>query len=138
MTRPAARPSRDDGQITIMAVILVAGLSLLLGLVADGGAKLQALARADTIAAEAARAALTAVDARGPTTVLDAPSAIRFGHAYLTTSGHTGTVHVTGPRTVQVTVEVTGPYPLGVFGGTYRATGTAVGELGVGVRTGGP
>ena len=53
---------REAGSVTVFLAITVTGLLILVGLVADGGAKLRAAQRADAIAAEAARAAGQVID----------------------------------------------------------------------------
>jgi hypothetical protein len=65
MTRPrvANRSARgDSGQITAMAVVMMAALFLLAGLVLDGGLTLAARERVLGLAQEAARAGAQAVD----------------------------------------------------------------------------
>lgn len=135
MTCRTAR--RDGGSVSVIVAVLVPALLLVFTLVVDGSAQLRAIARADALAAEAARAAGTAVDTRSSTVGLETVSAARAASEYLDRAGHPGQVTITGPRTVRVTVTVTEPALIGLLGGSTRANGTAVAELGVGTRTGG-
>lgn len=135
MTAPVT--PRDAGSVSVMVAVLVPALLLALALVVDGGARLRAIARADALAAEAARAAGTAVDTRGPTVRVDTTSALRSAQDYLARAGHPGQVTIAGARAVRVTVTVTEPTPIGLLGGSIQATGTALAELGVGTRNGG-
>ncbi|WP_414943842.1 hypothetical protein [Amycolatopsis sp. cmx-11-32] len=128
---------RDAGSVSVMIAVLVPALLLVLALVVDGSARLRAIARADALAAEAARAANTAVDTRGPTVGIDTATAARAASDYLARAGHPGQVTILGPRAVRVTVTLTEPAPIGLLGGSVQSTGTALAELGVGTRDGG-
>jgi hypothetical protein len=134
MTGRATSP--DAGSVSVMVAVLVPALLLVLALVVDGSARLRAISRADALAAEAARAANTAVDTRSPSVGVDTATAARTAADYLTRAGHPGQVTITGPRAVRVTVTVTEP-TIGLLGGSAQATGTALAELGVGTRDGG-
>jgi Flp pilus assembly protein TadG len=147
MSRPArqlrrpyrGRPVADDrGTVTVLAALSGLALLLMVGLVVDGGSRLRAVGRADRIAGEAARAAVEAADTRQPTLGLDRPAALAAAHAYLHTAGVDGAVAITGPRTVQVTVTITGTDQiLGLTGtGRYAVTRSAQATLAVGVDTG--
>ncbi|GAA3570690.1 hypothetical protein GCM10022222_63490 [Amycolatopsis ultiminotia] len=127
---------RDAGSVSIMAAVLAPALLLVFALVVDGSARLRAIARADALAAEGARAANTAVDIRSSSIGIDTTAAARTASGYLAHAGHAGRVTITGPRTVRVTVTVTEPAPIGLLGGTIEATSTAVAVLGVGTRSG--
>ncbi|WP_275293506.1 hypothetical protein [Amycolatopsis sp. La24] len=127
----------DAGSTSVLIAVLVPALLLVLALVVDGSARLRAIARADALAAEAARAANTAVDTRGARVAVDSAAAASAAAAYLAHSGHAGQVTVTGPRAVQVVVTVAEPAPIGLLGSTIAATGSARAELGVGTRDGG-
>lgn len=135
MTRPST--PRDAGSVSVMVAVLVPALLLVLALVVDGSARLRAIARADALAAEAARAANTAVDTRSPSVRVDTASAARIAADYLARAGHSGQVTITGPRAVRVTVTVTEPTTIGLLGASARSTGTALAQLGVGTRDGG-
>lgn len=130
-------PPRDAGSVSVMIAVLVPALLLVLALVVDGSARLRAISRADALAAEAARAANTAVDTRSPNVGVDTASTARTASDYLTRAGHPGQVTITGPRAVRVTVTVTEPTTIGLLGGSAQATGTALAQLGVGTRDGG-
>lgn len=135
MTAPA-RP-RDAGSVSVMIAVLVPALLFVLALVVDGSARLRTIARADALAAEAARAANTAVDTRSPQVGIDTATAARTATDYLARTGHAGQVTITGARAVRVTVTVTEPAPIGLLSRSVQATSTALAELGVGTRDGG-
>lgn len=126
--------ARERGSITVMTAVLAAALVALVGLVVDGAARAQALSRADALAGEAARAATTAVDSRGQQVTIDTGDAVRAAQAYLASADVTGTVTVTGGRTVSVTVTISGSHPVPLPGASgYTVTGHAEVELAVGV-----
>ncbi len=135
MTGRVGRGGTDRGSVTVF--VRMAGLALLLmtGLVVDGAGTLRASARADQVAAEAARAAAQALDARGATVRIDRPAAIRAARAYLDSAGVTGQVQVIGSRTVEVSDTVHGRFLiLAVLGRPgYTRVGTARVTLVVGV-----
>ena len=127
----------EAGTVTVFTALIALALLLLAGLVVDGGGRLRAVGRADRIAAEAARAAVEAVNTRGRTLVLDRPAAVAAATAYLHTAGATGTVTITGPRTVHVSAVLSGHYLIVSLTGTtsYQVTGTATATLAIGVTT---
>lgn len=129
---------RDEGMVTVFTALAALALLLMIGLVVDGAGRMRAVGRADRVAAEAARAAVEAADTRGTTLTLDRVAATAAAQSYLRSAGLSGTVTVTGPRTVRVTVTVPGEYQiLGVIGaGGYQVEGTAEATLTVGVDTG--
>ncbi|MFC4004937.1 hypothetical protein ACFS2C_23475 [Prauserella oleivorans] len=116
----------------MLIAVLVPALLFMLALVVDGAGQLRATARADAIAAEAARAAQTALDTRGATVVVDPAAAVAAAHSYLSAAGENGEVSVIGPRTVRVTVTIAAPAAIGLIQSTHHATGTATAELGIG------
>ncbi|MFD2400008.1 hypothetical protein ACFSVJ_28895 [Prauserella oleivorans] len=73
----------------MLIAVLVPALLFMLALVVDGAGQLRATARADAIAAEAARAAQTALDTRGATVVVDPAAAVAAAHSYLSAAGRT-------------------------------------------------
>lgn len=112
--RTRLRSDPDRGSVTVFFAISVLGLLLLIGLVADGGAKLRATQQAAATAAEAARAGGQALDtaaaADGDTSRVDRALAIQAAQDYLTAARVTGTVTVSEDRT-RLTVTVTRTAP---------------------------
>jgi Flp pilus assembly protein TadG len=114
MARWKQRLRGDEGTLTLFTAITVIGLLVALGFIVDAGQKLQAGQQARAIAEEAARAGVGQVDrsaayTHGGTFTTDPTTAETAARAYLTASGHPGTVTVTGGRTIQVTVTITRP-----------------------------
>lgn len=139
MTTAARRRGRgdlasDEGSVTVLAAVLMAALLLVLALVVDGGARLRATSRADALAAEAARAAVSAVDLRGPTVVVDRPAAVAAANTYLANNDATGTITVDPDGSIRVQAQLRRQAPVGLLGGTIETTGVATAQLTVGVR----
>jgi Flp pilus assembly protein TadG len=104
----------DQGTLTLFTAIVVIGLLVALGFIVDAGQKLQAGQQARAIAEEAARAGAGMVNrsaayAHGGTFTVDPTAAAAAARAYLTQTHNTGTVSVTGDRTIKVTVTITRP-----------------------------
>jgi Flp pilus assembly protein TadG len=100
----------DRGSIGIMVAALALALFAVVGLVVDGAGKARVLARADDLAAGAARAGAQAVDLAGYRTTgsisVNPANARAAAHAYLNAAEVTGTVTLTdGGRTLNVTVD---------------------------------
>ncbi len=138
MTRPTTRRRRDDdtGAVGLMLAVLAVGLLAMVGLVVDGAGKARALARADDIAAAAARAGAQALDLAdvraGTGTTVDPARARAAATAFLAAAGMAGTVTVTdGGRTLAVTATTAHtPVFLGAIGVRQMAvTGTATVDL---------
>ena len=143
--RCAVGTDRDAGSVTVFLAITVAGLLVLVGLVADGGAKLNATQRADGVAAEAARAGGQALDlpsaVRGTHLRVDRQGAVDAADAYLAATGESGTVTVGADgTTLEVTVRSTSPTAfLGLIGvNTLTVTGHGQARLVHGVIGGDP
>jgi Flp pilus assembly protein TadG len=136
--RALAGAGRDRGTVTVIAALAGLALLLMAGLVVDGGGRLRAVGRADRVAGEAARAAVEAADTRQATLALDRRAAVSAAQAHLRAAGVSGTVAVTGSRTVRVTVAVSGSdLILGLVGaGQYTVVGMAEATLSVGVGPG--
>ena len=120
---------RESGSVTVLVAVLVPSLLLVLALVVDGTDRLRLQDHADAVAAEAARAAATAVDTRGPTITLDRAAALRAAHSALAANAHAGTVTIDPVGTVHVTVGHQEPAPIGLLGTTLSATGQATAGL---------
>ncbi len=124
----------EQGSVTPFVVVTALALMLAVGLVADGGQKLQALQRADTAAEEAARAAGQTIQParsiRGLPPLVDAGPATAAAQAHLTAAGMAGTVSIDGDV---VTVSTTTSEPtvfLAAIGiTTVTATGSAQARL---------
>ncbi|MGW4958266.1 pilus assembly protein TadG-related protein [Nonomuraea sp. NPDC004186] len=101
----------ERGSITPYALIFITVLLLFIGLVVDVGNKLRAGWEAVGIAEEAARAGAGQIDRaaayRGGQLVVDRGAALRAAQAHLSSSGHRGSVAISGPTSVRVTVTVT-------------------------------
>ncbi|MFC7305121.1 pilus assembly protein TadG-related protein [Streptomyces monticola] len=124
--------SGDEGQVTAVVVVMVAGLFLFAGLVVDGGLALAGKVRAADTAQEAARAACQHVDLDHLRTThqlrLDGPAAQAAAQARITAVGDTGRVRITGDQAqVNVThVQKTQVLSLvGLSSLTTRASATA-------------
>jgi Flp pilus assembly protein TadG len=117
--------------VSVFVAGIAVALILLIGLVVDGGGRLRAAQRADTLAAEAARSAAQEIDAGrvvADGTVSVSPDAATAAVAsYLSAAGASGTATVSPDgRTISVTVTM--PYrPLfsGTVGVHTTVTGTA-------------
>lgn len=140
----ATGPEHEAGSVTVFVAISMLGLLLLLGLVADGGAKLRATQRADATAAEAARAGGQALDIpnaiSGSGIRVDRSIAVAAAITYLRQAGHNGTVRVSDDRTrLLVTVTDTAPTAfLNLIGiSTLTVTGHAEASLVEGITGGG-
>ena len=130
----------DRGSVTLFFAVAVVGLLVLLGLVVDGAAKVRAVQRADTLAAEAARAGGQAI-ALPPTIAGQRPHAdpaasVAAARAYLAANGADGTAAVaSGGRRLDVTVTTSTPTVfLGLIGVTAMiAHGHASANLAFGI-----
>lgn len=100
----------DDGRVTAFVVTLLVAILALAGLTLDGGLALAAKVRANGQAEAAARAGAQALDLdayRTSGTVRLLPAqAVADAERYLTSTGATGTVSVSGD-TVTVTITAT-------------------------------
>lgn len=100
----------EVGSVTLFLVIAVTGLLVLVGLVVDGGARLRAVAQADSLAAEAARAAGQVIDQpaaiTGSRPAVDVEAAAAAARRFLASQHATGTV-IVDPAAHTVTVNVT-------------------------------
>ncbi|GLZ15874.1 hypothetical protein Acsp04_61090 [Actinomadura sp. NBRC 104425] len=131
---------RDQGSLSVFAVIITLVVVTLFGAVVDFGQKLQARHDAYATAQEAARAGAGQVDldrayAQGRF-VVDRAHALRAAQNYLRASGHTGSVTTVGPRSIQVRVTITKPalfLPL-IGIPSVSASGVATAELTTGVE----
>jgi Flp pilus assembly protein TadG len=105
---------RDDGSFTLFAAVIVPALLLLIGLGVDGGNGFQQAQRADSYAAEAARAGAQAINQAdllaGRPLSVDPQAATDAANAYLAKAGVAGTVQVDPVKRV-ITVDVTVNYP---------------------------
>lgn len=127
--------TRDEGSVMVLVAALLPALLLVLALVVDGTNQLRVQSRADAVAAEAARAAGTAVNTRGATVELDPAAAHRAAQSYLAASGHTGTITLSPGGTVRATAQHTEPAAIGLLGPTAEATGEASATVGIGTST---
>jgi hypothetical protein len=104
------QPPRDEGRVALLVLVLALAILIMIGLSVDGGGKIRALERADSLASEAARAAGQAILApqaiEGGDKVVDPTAAVTAAQNYLTAAGVTGAVSVS-PDRKHVTVTVT-------------------------------
>jgi len=132
----------DRGGIAVYVAIVTVMLLGIIGLVVDGGGKLRATERADTVAMEAARAGGQALDPAAAITgtdyAVDPQAAAAAAYAFLRQAGVEGHVSISSDRT-SITVTVTGSYStkfLPVVGiGTLPVTGHGSAKLLHGVNT---
>lgn len=96
----------DRGSLSLFFVIVAVALFLIVGLVVDGGGKLNALEHARDVAAEAARSGAEAVQAdaaiRGQGAAIDPLQAQQAAQAYLSAAGVQGTVKVISGTQLEV------------------------------------
>lgn len=107
--RQILRKLRDDerGSITPFFVVMVPSLILTVGLVVDGGGKIQANENAQAVASGASRAAANAVASQVVTNggiSIDNNRARTAASDYIAAAGMTGTVTLAGDR-ITVSVE---------------------------------
>jgi hypothetical protein len=129
---PADR--RDEGAMTLFYAVMALMLFLIVGLVWDGGAALDAASHADEIAQEAARAGGEQIDPaqaiQGTAIAVSPNAAEAAARSYLRQNGVTGTVAI-APGGQMLTVTVTTSYHpvfatlLGVSSMTMTGHGTA-------------
>lgn len=120
--------------MTLFMVTATLALMLAVGLVVDGGHKIQALQRADAVAEEAARAAGQAIQpalsVRGQAPRADTARAATAARAYLQAAQVSGTVDVRGD-VIEVSTTTSRPTVfLAAIGiGSVSATGNARARL---------
>jgi len=131
-TRIAARVREDRGSVSATMALGVAVAMLVLAFVTTVHGQNDAYSRADALASEAARAAETAVNTRGATITVDPNEAVAAARAYLAAAGVSGTVTITSPTRVRVTVTVDRPALWTTFGPSYHATASKDAVLTVG------
>jgi Flp pilus assembly protein TadG len=127
---------RDDGGIAVYTAIVSIVLLGIIGLVLDGGGKMRATERADSLAMEAARSAGQALDPAAAITGtdyrVDPQAAQAAAYAYLHQAGVSGTVSISADRTT-ITVTVSETYStkfLPVVGiGSMPVTGHGTAKL---------
>lgn len=125
----------DRGSVAVLVCFMVLICAALLTGVLDAGAQIQAANKADTYSSEAARAASIAIGPVPTGSAADTTRAVQAARAYLAQAGATGTVTVTGPATVAVSVTVTQASP--ILGIPVHQTRAHVAQLQVGVTNGG-
>lgn len=105
-------PERGGGAVSVPMAIAFLAMVIVVGLVIDGVRAAQGLARADSIAEEAARTAGQSLDAaalaRG-VAAIDSDAAMASAQAYITAAGATGTAVVVPPDRIRVTVTINRP-----------------------------
>lgn len=109
MSRRTVDLRGDDGAVTAFFAVIVLALLLVIGLVADGGAKVRASQRAHQLAAEAARAGGQVIDldtvAAGDRVRVSPDQARQAATRFLAASGAQGSAIVSDDGT-RLTVQV--------------------------------
>lgn len=127
------RRDEDQGSVTLFVVVIVVALFAAVGLVVDGGGRVQALRRADAAAAEAARAGGQALQAapatRGQAARLDTARAAQAARTHLRLSDVDGSVTVLSDTRIRVRTTVTYSPKLLLFMGEMTLTGEADARL---------
>jgi Flp pilus assembly protein TadG len=125
----------ERGSVGVWLALASLVMMLAVGLAVDLGGQVHAQQQGHDLAAQAARAggeqlqAASAIQGTGAT--IDPTTAIAAANAYLTAAGVTGTVTVTGPDTITVTVHTSyTPTFLTAIGINHlNVTGTATAHL---------
>jgi hypothetical protein len=134
------RSERERGSITAVVVVFAACFLVLGGLVYDAGRAMAAKTTAIDEAQQAARTAaqaLNAGDLRNNVLATTPGQAIADAEAYITESGDTGTVTITGNQITVRVVRRQSTSLLALVGvGEITVTGTASTEIEQGVTTG--
>ena len=128
-------PRDERGSVSIWLALASLVMMLAVGLAVDLGGQVHAQQQAHDLAAQAARAggeqlqAAPAIQGTGAT--IDPTAAIAAANSYLSAAGVTGTVTVTGPDTITVTVHTSyTPTFLTAIGINHlTVTGTATAHL---------
>lgn len=112
--RLVLRGGGERGSVAVFVAAIVPGLLIVFGLVLDLGQQLRAQRTAAAVAQEAARAGAESVDllsyrGGGGGVTVNATAAAAAARGYLSAAGYTGTVTLTGPSTLSVSVTVTQP-----------------------------
>lgn len=135
----AERRERERGSITAVVVVFAFAFIVLSGLVYDFGRAVAAQVTAFDEAQQAGRMAaqaLNAGDLRNNILTTTPGQAIAYAEAYITASGDTGTVTITGQT---ITVSVVRHQPTSLLAlvgvGEITVTGTASSQLEQGVTT---
>jgi Flp pilus assembly protein TadG len=135
---PVARTSGEGGAFTPWFVVLVVPMMLMAGLVFDGGQVLAARREALDVAQNAARAGAQAIDGgqiRQGIVAIDPALVNAAAQDYLTATGHTGTVTVTGTEVTVVVTQIVDMQLLGAIGVDAKTvTGTATARIVRGVE----
>ena len=122
---------RERGSISLFAIIAVVALILIIGLVVDGGGRIQAQQRAQAAAREAARSGGQALQAapavRGEGVFADTALARAAAQDYLAAAEVSGSVSITNGTMISVdTTESYQPVFLNIVGiGSVTVTGHA-------------
>ncbi|TWP34455.1 hypothetical protein [Leekyejoonella antrihumi] len=124
----------ESGFSAVWMAVIVAAMMIAVGLVADVGAQIRLATHADTVAAEAARAAAGSIDPRQRDTGAGDQVAMAAAQAFLAQAGTPGTVAVIGPGLIEVTVTESGTAP--VLARRFSVTRTATARLEIGVTKG--
>lgn len=105
-TRTVLRQRDERGSTTLFFVVIGMAFFMVIGLVVDGGGKIRALQKAESIAAQAARAGGQAIQAgeavRGDGTIIDPVPAKQAAQRYLNASGVEGSVSLVDGTTLVV------------------------------------
>lgn len=130
-----SHPVGDErGSVAVLFCFIVLIAGALVTALVDAGTAIQAATRADTYAAEAARAASIAVGPVPTGGSADTQLAVTAARSYLDQAGATGRVIVLGPGIVEVSVTVTASTPL--LGIPVTQTRRHTAQLQVGVERG--
>lgn len=127
-----SRKSDDQGSLSLMLAIVAVAIFAVLALVVDSGGRLQALAKAEGTAQEAARTGAQSLNygqaISGDGFNVDTTGqAVTAAQAYLRQAGVTGTVTPQGNR---LDVTVTATYaPVFPFFGAWQVTGHGSAQL---------
>lgn len=130
-TRKKTRQRDERGSTTLFFVVIGMAMFLVVGLVVDGGGKIRALQKAESVAEGAARAGGQAIQTgtavQGDGTILDATAAKQAAQQYLSAAGVDGSVQiVNGTRLVVRTTTHYQPVFLGMAGvGSMTTEGEA-------------
>ena len=125
------RVAGERGSVGVFVIVIATSFLIMVGLAVDVAGHLHAMQEARAVAREAARTGgqqvQMATGVRGRGAVADPGSAAAAAQDYLDQAGVPGSVAVTGPSSISVSVTSTYPTTfLSIVGvGTLSATGTA-------------